>query len=121
MTLTEEIIHVLKKHDTFGLNAAEIAEKINADVNEVRRQIRSLLKKSKIYSSTPNSSNTKYLIQSFASQIAKPTQINKMAGVYRPERDNPTSPRRPGHDQHENCGSRMGNTIFFRDGRIQKV
>lgn len=119
--MTEEIIGLLKRNETFGLNAKEIAEHLNADVLTVRRHVRNLIQKCKIYSSSPSSSKTKYLIQQLADPIARPNTIQKMAGVYRPERDNPTSPRRPGHDQHENCGSRMGNTIFFRDGRIQKV
>lgn len=54
--------------------------------------------------------------------IAQPNRLDMRAGGdYIPEKHNPRAPRRPGADQHERYGSRIGDRIYFRDGRVEDV
>lgn len=53
--------------------------------------------------------------------IAQPNRFDMREGVYRPEKHNPRAPKRPGSDDHERYGSRMGDRIYYRDGRVEDV
>ena len=102
-----------------GISTSEMARRARSDVDHVRSII-GRMKHAGQVRSDKSGKQTVYVWSDAASKpsMANPNQINRLAGDYIPERDNPPAPRRPGCDQHEQCGSRIGNVLYFRDKTI---
>lgn len=118
--LRKEIEALLQRHPG-GLTAAQLAERTQADIGIVRSIVGRLRDKLLIHATRPGNSQTAYRWQTEPPMTTPPNRINKMDGRYIEARDNPPAPRRPGSDQHEQYGSRMGNVITYRDKTISHV
>lgn len=116
--LREEIERLLQAHPS-GLTSAQLAERTGGDPELIKSILGRLKRSLAAKAVKPGSPNTKYIAITVDYSTSNPNRINVMAGTYQPQRDNPSMPSRPGSDQHEQYGSRIGNLIFHRDGTVK--
>ncbi len=116
--LRKEMERMLQLYPT-GISSTEMARRAQADPDTVRSVIGRMKSQCQIRS-IKSGRHTLYVWVDGNKKpsMANPNQINRMAGDYTPDRDNPPARRRPGCDQHEQCGSRIGNVLYFRDKTI---
>lgn len=119
--LRKEIEHLLQRHPS-GLTAVQLADRTQAELPLVRSVIGRLRDKLKVKPAKPGNSNTpyKWMTDSAAPSIAKPDRINKMQGTYTCPELKPFTGR-PGCNQHEQFGSRIGDVVYHRDNTIEKL
>ena len=119
--LRKEIERLLAMHP-HGLTVHQIIERTEGGPDVVRSILGRMRDSGLIRSSHPGKHNTVYSFkppkEDKEPSMADPNRINKMAGVYNPERDNPSAPRRPNCDQSDQCGSRIGDVVYYRDKTI---
>lgn len=115
-----EIEALLKRHP-HGLNTKQIAERVGAELGQVQGVLGKLRDQCLVRPAGKANAPYIWINQEAKVTEALPNRISKMSGVYIPARDNEVSPKRPGSDQHELYGSRIGNKIFYRDGRVEEV
>jgi hypothetical protein len=118
--LREEIERLLQAHSS-GLTSAQLAERTGGDPELIKSILGRLKRSHAAKAVKPGSPNTKYIAITVDYSTSNPNRINVMSGHYIPERDNPSMPSRPGSDQHEQYGSRIGNQIFYRDGTVKQT
>ena len=115
--LRKEMERLLQLYPT-GISSTEMARRAQADPGHVRSIIGRMKSHCQIRSIKSGKHTLYALVNENKPTVANPNQINRMAGDYTPDRDNPPAPRRPGCDKHEQCGSRIGNVLYFRDKTI---
>lgn len=117
--LRKEIEALLQQHPQ-GLSAMVLAQRTGAELDLVRSIIGRLRDKLKLRPEKRGKNQTQYIWMNQNVSAAKSNGINKMEGRYLCPELRPFTGR-PGCNQHEQFGSRIGNTIFHRDGTIEKL
>lgn len=118
--LRQDIESLLQRNPS-GLTVPQLVERTGADIDAVRSIIGRLRDKLLIRATKPGNSNTAYhWARGDMENNTPPNKINKMDGKYEPLELLPFDGR-PEANQHEAYGTRVGNKIYYRDGRVEDV
>ena len=117
--LREEIERLIQAHPS-GLTSAQIIERTGGEPDLVRSIINRLKRTHAARALSPGAPNTRYVAID-PDKVIEVKRISMQDGDYVPERDNPAAPMRPGSCEHESCPSRIGNRLFYLDGRVEDV